>query len=146
MFKSISRRTLLRGAGAAMALPWLEVMSKAATGPDSLTLSEPPMRMGFMFMPNGVRPDLWDLAGDSETIGEMSRHLKPLEPYKNDILVVENLWHKKSVGRSGHWVKVPAWLSGGYVERKKGDAGVDLQLTAKAAAFLGERGAGLNEA
>ena len=97
-----------------MALPWLETMSRAAT------LAEPPMRMAFMFMPNGVRPDLWNPAGDSETSFDMSRHLKPLEPYRNDILILENLWHKKTVGRSGHWVKVPAWLSGGYVERTSG--------------------------
>ncbi|MDP9171363.1 MAG: DUF1552 domain-containing protein [Acidobacteriota bacterium] len=120
MFKPISRRTLLRGAGAAVALPWLETMSRAASPALSAQLAEPPMRMAFMFMPNGVRPDLWDLAGEGETITELSRHLKPLEPYKNDILVLENLWHKKTVGRSGHWVKVPAWLSGGFVERTSG--------------------------
>jgi hypothetical protein len=93
-------------------------MSRAATTGQSL--AEPPMRMGFLFVPNGVRPELWNPAGDGETYAEMSRHLKPLEPFKNDILVLENLWHRKSVGRSGHWVKVPAWLSGGYVERTTG--------------------------
>ena len=119
MFKRISRRTLLRGAGAAMALPWLEVMAPAATT-DGLKLTEPPMRMGFLFMPNGVRPDLWTPQGDGADLGELSRHLKPLEPFKSDILLLENLWHKKTVGRSGHWVKVPAWLSGGFVERTSG--------------------------
>jgi hypothetical protein len=74
-----------------MALPGLETMSRAAT------LSEPPMRMAFMFMPNGVRPDLWNPAGDGETSFEMSRHLKPLEPFKNDILILENLWHKTRI-------------------------------------------------
>jgi hypothetical protein len=118
MFKPISRRTLLRGAGAAMALPWLETMSAGAEGQPRL--AEPPMRMGFLFMPNGVRPELWNPAGDAERDFEFSRHLKPLEPFRNDILIVENLWHKKTVGRSGHWVKVPAWLSGGYVERTSG--------------------------
>ena len=64
MFKPISRRTLLRGAGAAMALPWLETMSAGAEGQPRL--AEPPMRMGFLFMPNGVRPELWNPAGDAE--------------------------------------------------------------------------------
>ena len=119
MFRPISRRTLLRGAGAAMALPWLETMSQAATTAGQSQLAEPPMRMAFLFMPNGVRPDLWNPAGDGENF-EFTRHLKPLEPFRNDILILRNLWHKKSVGRSGHWVKVPAWLSGGYVERTSG--------------------------
>ncbi len=67
MFKRISRRTLLRGAGAAMALPWLEVMAPlnklGAATTDGLKLTEPPMRMGFLFMPNGVRPELWNPPG-----------------------------------------------------------------------------------
>jgi hypothetical protein len=102
-----------------MALPWLETMSRAATTAGQSQLAEPPMRMAFLFMPNGVRPDLWNPAGDGENF-EFTRHLKPLEPFKDDILVLRNLWHKKTVGRSGHWVKVPAWLSGGYVERTSG--------------------------
>ena len=44
-------------------------------------------------------------------------HLKPLESLKNDFMLLENLWNKNTVGRNGHWPKVPAWLSGGYVER-----------------------------
>jgi hypothetical protein len=121
MFKPISRRTLLRGAGAALALPWLETMAGAApSSTGSLTLSEPPLRMAFMFLPNGVRPDHWTPAGDSEDY-EITPHLKPLEPFKQDFLLLENLWNKNTVGRNGHWPKVPAWLSGGYVERTSGD-------------------------
>ena len=47
--------------------------------------------------------------------------LKPLESLKNDFMLLENLWNAKTVGRNGHWPKVPAWLSGGYVERTSGD-------------------------
>ena len=36
-------------------------------------LAEPPMRMGFLFMPNGVRPELWNPAGDAERDFEFSR-------------------------------------------------------------------------
>ncbi len=117
MFRPISRRTLLRGAGAALSLPWLEIMSKAASTPSRLV--EPPLRMAFLFMPNGVRPDYWTPAGDGEDY-ELTPHLRPLAAYKNDILLLENLWNKNTVGRNGHWPKVPAWLSGGYVERSNG--------------------------
>jgi hypothetical protein len=76
--------------------------------------------MMFMYMPNGVRPDYWTPAGDGEQY-ELTPHLKPLESLKNDFSLVENLWNAKTVGRNGHWPKVPAWLSGGYVERTSGD-------------------------
>ena len=120
MFKPLSRRTLLRGAGAALALPWLETMADAAPAAGPLTLSEPPLRMAFMFLPNGVRPDHWTPPGDGEDF-ELTPHLQPLAALKNDFTLLENLWNKNTVGRNGHWPKVPAWLSGGYVERTSGD-------------------------
>jgi Protein of unknown function (DUF1552) len=114
--QKIARRTLLKGAGVALALPWLESVSHASEE----RLTEPPLRMAFLFMPNGVRPELWTPPGDGEDF-EITHHLKPLAPYKNDILLLENLWNKNSVGRNGHWPKVPIWLSGGYVQRTTAD-------------------------
>ncbi len=120
MSNRISRRTMLRGTGAAVALPWLESVASAATPDSASTLAEPPLRSVFMYMPNGVRPDFWTPAGEGENY-ETTPHLKPLESLKNDFLLLENLWNAKTVGRNGHWPKVPAWLSGGYVERTSGD-------------------------
>ncbi|MEX2262232.1 MAG: DUF1552 domain-containing protein [Bryobacteraceae bacterium] len=119
MFKPISRRTLLRGAGAALSLPWLEAMSSAAPATAQPKLSEPPLRMAFLFMPNGVRPDYWTPPGDGDDY-EITPHLKPLAELRSDFILLENLWHKNTVGRNGHWPKVPAWLSGGYVQRSTG--------------------------
>jgi hypothetical protein len=103
-----------------MALPWLEKMASAAPAGAASTLSEPPLRSVFMYMPNGVVPEHWTPAGDSENY-ETTPILKPLESLKNDFMLLENLWNAKTVGRNGHWPKVPAWLSGGYVERTSGD-------------------------
>jgi hypothetical protein len=110
----------LRGAGVALSLPWLESISKAApvSGPE--TLSEPPLRMAFMFIPNGVRPEHWTPAGDGEDY-EITHHLRPIEKFKGDFLLLENLWNRNSIGRNGHWPKVPIWLSGGYVQRTTAD-------------------------
>ena len=109
----------MRGAGAALALPGLETMSRA-TAEKSPGLTEPPLRMMFLFMDNGVRPDHWIPPGDGPEY-EIPPHLKPLEPLKNDFLLLENLWNKNTIGRNGHWPKVPVWLSGGYVQRTLGD-------------------------
>src|SRR3954447_12555933 len=118
--RRISRRSVLRGAGAALALPWLETMAPGAPAETAGRLAEPPLRMVFMYMPNGVRPDYWTPKGDGEDY-EITPHLKPLESIKSEFMLLENLWNAKTVGRNGHWPKVPAWLSGGYVERTSGD-------------------------
>ncbi len=102
-----------------MSLPWLESVAGAAPVKADETLSEPPLRMAFMFMPNGVRPDYWTPPGDGEDY-EFTPHLKPLENLKSEFLLIENLWNKNTAGRNGHWPKVPAWLSGGFVERTTG--------------------------
>ena len=118
MRQAISRRTILRGAGVSLALPWLEALAPAAAvGPSKL--AEPPLRLAFLFMPCGVNPDKWFPAGTGEEY-EIAEHLEPLAPLKSEILLLENLWNSNAVGRNGHWAKVPAWLSGGYVERSTG--------------------------
>lgn len=113
-----TRRNILRGLGVALATPWLEsgVMG-AAAGVDRLTA--PPLRMACVFMPNGVWPESWTPAGDGEQFA-ITSHLKPLEGLQSEFMLLENLWNKNTVGRNGHWPKVPAWLSGGFVERTTG--------------------------
>jgi Protein of unknown function (DUF1552) len=113
-----TRRNILRGLGVALATPWLEsgVMG-APTGVDRL--AAPPLRMACVFMPNGVWPESWTPAGDGEEFA-ITSHLKPLEGLKSEFMLLENLWNKNTVGRNGHWPKVPAWLSGGFVERTTG--------------------------
>ena len=120
MPKRIARRTLLRGAGVALSLPWLESIGGAAPASTGERLSEPPLRLAFMFMPNGVRPENWTPAGDGEDY-EITPHLKHIEKFKSDFILLENLWNRNSVGRNGHWPKVPIWLSGGYVQRTTAD-------------------------
>ncbi len=116
--RRLSRRTLLRGAGAALALPWLDAMVPAIPAAAG-RLDAPPLRAAFLFMPNGVRPDHWTPAGDGEQY-ELTPMLKPLARVKDEFLLLENLWNKNTVGRNGHWPKVPAFLSGGYVVRTAG--------------------------
>ena len=119
-----SRRNILRGLGVALATPWMESGVFGATGGVE-RLKEPPLRLACLFMPNGVRPEHWTPEGDGEDY-TFTPHLKPLEGLKSEFLLLENLWNKNTVGRNGHWPKVPAWLSGGFVERTTGgdlDAG-----------------------
>lgn len=120
MHQPISRRTMIRGAGAALALPWLEAMTPSmSVGAQIQKLSEPPLRTAFLFMPNGVVPKNWTPKGDGES-WEPTPMLKSLAKVKDDVMLLENLWHANVVGRNGHWPKVPAFLSGGFVVRTSG--------------------------
>lgn len=115
--KSLSRRTMLRGIGAALALPLLESMTPAFARAERM--KRPPVRAAFVFMPNGVVPERWTPKGAGEDY-QISPLLEPWADLRNDFLLLENLWNEQASGRNGHWPKVPAWLSGGYVERGTG--------------------------
>jgi hypothetical protein len=105
----ISRRTVLRGAGAAIGLPWLEAMmpSRAQAAVDA---SRPPVRMAALYMPNGVHPDMWTPEGVGRDF-QLSPTLTPLQDLKDDILVLTQLWNQGSKGGEGHYVKISGFLT-----------------------------------
>ncbi len=89
--KSLPRRTFLRGmGGAAIALPFLDAMSPAFAS--STIPGGAPVRMAFFYVPNGMVMDGWNPTYEGK-FQEMPRALKPLEPFKDDILQISNLTH-----------------------------------------------------
>jgi hypothetical protein len=99
---------MLRGVGAALALPWLEVMAPAIASPG--TRREPPIRLGVLFKGNGVHPRSWDIAGGSETDFALSSLLEPLAPVRDKVLILSNLAHRE--GGGSHHAAAVAFLSG----------------------------------
>src|SRR5262245_12661376 len=83
----ISRRSMLRAAGASMALPMLESVAPAATRVGELRA---PTRFLCMFVPNGVYPPAWDVKGAGRDY-QFSKILEPLAPHRNDVTIVSNL-------------------------------------------------------
>jgi hypothetical protein len=72
---------------AAIGLPFLDAMTPAfAAAPKS------PMRLAFLYVPNGIDMKHWNIEQEG-AFGEFPRVLKPLEPFKNDILQIGNLTH-----------------------------------------------------
>lgn len=104
---TLSRRRLLQGAGAALALPWLEAMSK---GQANAASSKGPTRLGVLFMPNGVREDSWTPEGEGQSF-ELSKTLTPLESFRDQIFVPTNLWNQASNIGDGHYVKTSGFLT-----------------------------------
>jgi len=84
----LSRRTVLRGLGTAIALPMLDAMAPAFAGTQNAT----PVRMSFCYVPNGMMMANWTPKGEGRDF-EFTRILKPLEPYRQDLLVLSGLDH-----------------------------------------------------
>jgi hypothetical protein len=87
--KSISRRTVLRGIGATMALPLLDAMVPAATALEK-TAASPVCRLGYVFMPMGCDLSRWQ-PSDADKIGELPPILSSLAPVLEHVSVVSNL-------------------------------------------------------
>jgi len=108
--KSMSRRRVLRGAGVALALPFLDAMHPAATA--LADTSRKPKRFGVVFVPHGERPGYWT----PEKVGkdvELTPILEPLAPYRDELTIVSELCNPIA----GHAVSVASWLSGSIPKR-----------------------------
>ena len=88
--KSLPRRSFLRGMGTAVALPVLDAMTPALAS--AATQGKPPVRMAFVYVPNGMDMRNWNPDYEGK-LGELPRILKPLEPFKDDVLLLSNLTH-----------------------------------------------------
>jgi hypothetical protein len=87
--KALPRRTFLRGMGTAVALPFLDAMVPALARADA---AKAPVRMCFAYVPNGIDMRNWNPDYEGK-LGELPMILKPLEPVKDDILLLGNLTH-----------------------------------------------------
>ncbi len=109
--KSISRRRMLQGVGAGLALPLLDSMIPSSTAL-AQTAAVPPKRFGAVFVPHGERPGFWT----PKTVGsnfEVSPILEPIAAYRDEMTVVSELCHPVD----GHAVTVAAWLTGTVPKR-----------------------------
>src|SRR5262245_17631981 len=133
----ISRRTMLRGVGAALALPWLEARLPLR-GFAAPAGAKPPVRMAVLYMANGVHPDMWTPEGQGRDF-KLSPTLEPLADLKDDILVLTNPWTKGSDASEGHYVKTSGFLTCTTVTKT---LGVDLSCNGTSMDQLAARRAG----
>lgn len=113
----ISRRTVLRGAGVSLALPWLEAMAPARAAQQA---SQRPVRMAVLYMPNGVNTNAWSPEGTGRNF-TLSPTLQPLRDFKDQILVVQNLWNQASKDGDGHYVKEASILTSTRISKTLGE-------------------------
>ncbi len=106
--KHVSRRMLLRGAGAAIALPLLDAMRPALAAP-----LKPVRRLGVVYVPNGIIMNQWTPAELGSNF-QFTRILKPLEPFRQNMLVLSGLENPAAMKAQGggHAKASGSFLSG----------------------------------
>jgi hypothetical protein len=123
--RTLPRRTFLRGAGAAVALPLLDAMVPAF----SASAAFKPKRLGFIYLPNGVAMNFsgvnyWTPKGEGADF-ELSPILRPLTPYRDRLTVVSGLaQHQADAHDDGangdHTRATSSWLTGVHCKRTEG--------------------------
>jgi len=108
----LTRRTVLRGAGVTMALPWLESLSAFAATPSNAF----PKRFAVLFMGNGVNENHWGAVGSGAEM-TLAQSLSPLEPLKHKVNVINGLFNKNSTGQGIHPAQTGSLLSGAPIQR-----------------------------
>jgi len=115
--KAISRRTILRGAGTAVALPLLDAMIPAFAPAATTT---PVRRFGVVYNPNGVIYDKWLPTGAGSQF-ELSPTLKGLESFKDKLIVVTGLFSDQAepIGDGGgdHSRACGSYLTGVHIKK-----------------------------
>jgi len=109
----ISRRAVLRGAGCAVALPWLESLNVFA---DTRMPAAFPKRFGIVFLGNGINEDHWSAQGQGLAM-KLSKTLEPLEPLKQKINVIDGLYVKSLTGQGIHPGQTGSLLSGAHISK-----------------------------
>jgi hypothetical protein len=118
--KHLPRRTFLRGAGVAIALPLLDSMVPAQTAL-AQTAANPRSRLGCIYVPHGATMDKWTPVQEGKGF-EFTETLKPLEKYRDRLVVVSNLAHPQAAGigsdaGADHARSAAVFLSGAHPEK-----------------------------
>ena len=122
--QALPRRTFLRGAGAALALPLLDAMVPAASAL-SRTAASPVPRLGFIYFPNGANMFEWACKGEGAAF-ELSPTLAPLAPFRDAVTVVSGLDNAPADpwgdGIGDHPRAGSAWLNATHPLKTEGPA------------------------
>ncbi len=122
--RRISRRTILRGIGTSLALPLLDVMEDGNARASSAQVGKPPVRMAFLYVPNGVHMPAWTPLAYGKDF-DLPPILEPLSAVKDEILLLSGLTLNpaRALGDGGgdHARAMASFLTGRH-PRKTGGA------------------------
>lgn len=93
--RPFSRRTVLRGLGVSVALPWMESISAWSDETRSNPSSEPPVRLACLFAGNGFHSQEWWAKGEGEQM-ELGKVLESLNPFREKLLFLRGLYNEQA--------------------------------------------------
>jgi hypothetical protein len=107
-----SRRTMLRGLGVSMALPWLESLPVWGDEPvESRRSSEPPVRLAILFAGNGFHSQQWWAEGQGSSM-KLGQVLAPLQDFREKLLLIRGLFNAEALKGNIHSSQTGNLLSG----------------------------------
>ena len=137
--KHLSRRTLLRGLGTAVELPFLDAMRPALA---ATTQSDSPARLAFIYVPNGVIMSDWTPATEGKLF-DLPRILKPLQPVQDHLRILSGLRQHNGYlpgdGPGDHARAAATFLTGAHPKKTSGaDIHVGVSVDQVAAEHIGQ--------
>src|SRR5262249_14223530 len=113
----ITRRTLLKGIGVTLGLPWLEsLLARGSDAPSGTAPAAPPQRFAALFMGNGISPKNWWAKGAGADV-ELSKSLEPLAALRPRLNVITGLFNKNATGVGIHPGQTGNILSGAALQK-----------------------------
>ena len=134
--KHMSRRTVLKGAGATIALPLLDAMIPAGTALAQTPAVASP-RLGFVYFPHGALYEEWTPTKVGRDF-DFPFILKPLEPFREHVTVVSGLRNKGGESSSPHGITEETWLNCVSPRARNAKTGVGITVDQIAAKHLGK--------
>jgi hypothetical protein len=116
MYQQLTRRTLLRGAGVSMALPWLESVPVWGFAPNPSTTGDFPRRFAVLFMACGIHGDHWWARKTADQM-ELGKSLEPMGPLKHKMNFISGLFNKNATGVGIHPGQTGNILSGAALQK-----------------------------
>src|SRR5204863_4713306 len=136
--KSLPRRTFVRGAGAVLALPFLDAMAPALSRGAART----PTRLAFVYHPVGMIMDKWTPAAEGRGF-EFTPTMKPLEPFRENLTVLSGLAQVNGRalgdGPGDHAREGATWLTGVHPKRSETNIGCGISVDQIAAQEFGKQ-------
>ena len=134
--KHLSRRTVLKGAGATIALPLLDAMIPAGTALAQTVAAASP-RLGFVYFPHGALEDQWTPTRTGRDF-DFPFILEPLEPFREHVTVVSGMRNKGGESASPHGITEETWLNCVSPRARNPKTGVGVTVDQIAARHLGK--------
>ncbi len=135
--KALDRRTFLRGAGAAVALPFLDAMTPALA-----STTPAPLRVAWFCVPNGIDMRNW-VVDEAGPLGKLPPILQPLDSLKSEFLLLSNLtanWGRPLlVGAGDHGRALSAYMTGSFVHQSVSNLKLGISADQVIASVIGRQ-------